>query len=101
AVHLRVAIADLPRQRRADVLDQHHGILLAWSPFHDGLEDRAQISNWYILLDEAAQNVGDALDRCDFHGLLHELAVLAFHSSEQLARLLNAEKMRRVAAERL
>src|SRR5262245_66413441 len=85
--------ADLPAQRHADVFHQRGDILLACSPFDQRLEYEPQLADRNILIEQAAEDVGDLLQRRDPFRFFHYLAVVALELAGQRARLLNSSEL--------
>ncbi|RMP83406.1 hypothetical protein ALQ17_05274 [Pseudomonas fluorescens] len=92
-------MADLPRQRGAQVFGQATGIGLTGAPLHHGFEQGALVADRHTFADQQAQGFGDPLQRHQAQGLLDQFAVGGLGAFQQQTGFLDAEEVGSVAAQ--
>ncbi|MNS69244.1 hypothetical protein D3C72_1025500 [compost metagenome] len=91
-----VAAGDQPAQVHAHQFGQRDGVGLFRRPGHQAFEDRAQVADGHAFLQQAAQHVGDALQR-HHPGQFHDqVRRIGLHHVDHRLHVLDAEQRRRM-----
>ena len=95
---LGVFVADVALEGRADVFGEEDGVFFCLGPFAECFEDGAEIFDRDLLLDEAAENLGEFLQRDQTGDLFDEIGKRFFEEFEDAAHLLDADELGGVLA---